>query len=239
MRDCRLCQPASGGKSVTTLKILVVTPLMREMSGKTRLYARSLASHYNLEWSYQLDHYQANGGDDYRSPGNTVTRKYEEARRVFLAGKWDAMLCVEHDNVVPSDALKKLSALDVDIAYGLYILRHGQKVWSAITDLTTWNLTSLSDNPEAARAAWGNVVDVAGIGQGCTLIKRHVLEQFAFRNWKGVSCDWALAMDARAEGMSQKCDTSVIVGHQTLTPSPQTLWPDASEEKLYRQEFPA
>lgn len=220
------------------MRVLVVTPLMRELNGKTRLFSRSLASHYSLDWRWQLDHYQINGGDDYRSPGNTVTKKYQEAQQVFLAGGWDAMLCLEHDNIVPMDALTKLAALDCDVAYGLYVLRHGQKVWSAITDLDTWSLKSLSDDANAARAAWGSVVDVAGIGQGCTLIKRHVLEQFPLRNWKGVSCDWALAMDVRAAGLTQRCDLSVIVGHQTLAPSPQTLWPDVNEEKLYRQEFP-
>jgi hypothetical protein len=221
------------------VKILVVTPLMKELDGRTRLYARSLASHYNLSWKWRLDHLQLNGDDDYRSPSNTVTRKYQFAQQVFLAGEWDAMMCCEHDNIIPRDALEKLVALDCDIAYGLYVLRHGQKVWSAITDLDTWGLKSLSDNPDAARAAWGNVIDVAGIGQGCTLIKREVLESFPLRNWKGVSCDWALAMDVRAAGLTQRCDTSVITGHQTLTPSPQTLWPDINEPTLYSQEFPS
>lgn len=220
--------------------VLVVTPLMKEPDGRSRLFARSLASIYNLRWHTSIDHFMINGGDgDYLRPSDIVTAKYQEAQKVFLAGNWRWMMCVEHDNIVPPDALEKLAALDCDIAYGLYVLRHGQKVWNAITDLDTWSLKSLSDNPEAARAAWGSVVDVAGIGQGCTLIKRHVLEQFPLRNWKGVSCDWALAMDARAAGLRQVCDTSVVCGHQTIVPSRQTLWPDPTCEKLYRQEFPS
>jgi hypothetical protein len=221
------------------MKILVVTPILRHPSGKAQLFTRALASIYNVRWAYQLDHYQAVGGEgDYLRPSDIVTRKYQEAQKVFLAGNWDAMFCCEYDMVIPENALEKLVALNVDIAYGLYVLRHGQKVWNAITDLDTWSLTSLSDNPDAARKAWGGVVDVAGIGQGCTLIKRHVLEQFSLRNWKGVSCDWALAMDARAAGLRQVCDTSVVCGHMTITPSRQTLWPDINEPKLYRQEFP-
>lgn len=212
--------------------------MLRDVSGKARLYGRALQSIYNLEWSGQLDHYTANGGDDYMDGNATVTRKYEEARQVFLAGSWDALLCAEYDMIVPADGLKRLAALDADIAYGLYCFRHGgRREWSAYTELTVKSGTSLSKQPNEARRLWGSAMDVAGIGQGFTLIKRHVLEAMPFRNWPGVCSDWALAIDAGRTGLTQVCDLGAVCGHMTLTPSPQILWPDPNEEKLYRLEF--
>ena len=218
--------------------MLVVTPMMREPNGKARLYGRALQSVFNLEWDGQIDHYMANGGDDYSNGSGTVTRKYQEARDVFLAGSWEWLCCAEYDMIVPSDGLKRLAALDADIAYALYCFRHqSRKEWNAYTELTVTHGKSISKDANAARQAWGNVIPVAGVGQGFTLFQRHVIEAVPFRYWKGVSSDWAMAYDAQRVGLTQVCDTSVVCGHMTLTPSPQVLWPDVNEEKLYRTEF--
>lgn len=212
--------------------------MLKEPDGRARLYGRALQSIYNLRWDGQVDHFMSSGGDDYQDGSATVTRKYEEARRVFLAGSWDAMLCAEYDMIVPEDGLKRLAALDADIAYGLYCFRHGaRREWSAYSELSVTKGVSLSKQPEEARRLWGGAVEVAGIGQGMTLIRRYVLEGMAFRHWKGVSSDWALAVDAQRAGLTQVCDLGCVCGHMTLTPSPQVLWPDPDEEKLYRVEF--
>lgn len=211
---------------------------MRDLNGKARFFPRAFASIYGLKWSYQIDHYQAVGGDDYKNPNKTVTDKYSEARDVFLAGNWDAMFCCESDTIIPVDALEKLAALDVPIAYGLYVLRHGKREWNAALDVKERSWTSYSEMPDMARDVWGKTILTKGIGQGCTLIQRDVMEAIPFRYIKGVSCDWGLALDADAAGFEQVVDFSVICGHMTLTPSPQTYWPDPNEEKLYRVEFP-
>lgn len=217
------------------MKILVVTPLLRDVNGKVRLFARALSSVYNVRWGWQLDHYQASGGDNYRDPAGTVTRKYQEAQAVFLAGTWDAMLCVEHDMIIPPDALERLTAVEADIAYGLYVMRHDQR-WSAALRVWERSWLSYSNQPPKARAAWNQVIDVQGIGQGCTLIKRHVLEAAPFRHLKGTSCDWSLALDAKTHGFTQRADCGLICGHMTIVPSPLVYWPDANEETLYRIE---
>lgn len=218
--------------------VFVVTPMMREPSGKPRLFGRALQSAFSLEWSGQLDHFTANGSDDYSRPNETVTRKYQDARDVFLAGKWDYFLSVEYDMIVPPDGLKRLVALDADIAYGLYVFRHGgRRDWSAYTELTVTSGQSLSKQPAEARRLWGSAVNVAGIGQGFTLIKRYVLEAMPFRNWPGVCSDWAMAIDAARAGLTQVADLGCVCGHMTITPSPQVIWPDVNEEKLHRVEF--
>lgn len=217
--------------------ILIVTPVMRDVDGRARIYTRALSGIYNQRWAGQLDIHQIVGGDDYARPDWTVTRKYQEARAVFLAGKWDAMLCIETDMILPPDALTQLAALDVPVAMGLYVFRHGKKAWNAATWLEDKSWRSLSDNPQTARAVWGDPVEVVGVGQGCTLIRRDVLETIPFRYLKGTSCDWGFSLDCQAAGVRQVCHTGVVCGHIMATPR-QTLWPDVNEAKLYRQEFP-
>lgn len=215
------------------MHVLVVTPMLREPSGKARLYGKALQSIFNLRWSGQLDHFFLNGGDNYLDPSGTVTNKYQQARDVFLAGAWDAMLCAEYDMLLPADALEKLAALDTDIAYGLYVLRHERKAWNAALWITEQQFCSYSEVPMTPTFG---VRKVAGVGLGCTLIKRHVVEALPFRNWRGVSNDWAFACDAQAAGYEQVCDFDVKCGHMSIVPSPHILWPDANEPDYYRTE---
>lgn len=221
------------------MRILAVTPVLKEPSGKARLYGRAFASIYWQKWTKgQVDHFMPSGDDNYADPNGTVTRKYQDARRVLLGGDYDYMACLEYDMILPDDALIRLVDLDADIAYGLYTFRHsGMRKWNAANRMERMGAAWLSDDPEMARKAFGNVVKVQGCGMGVTLIKRQVLENLHFHHWKGVSCDWALANDALAAGYSQVLDTRIVCGHMTLTPSPQILWPDPNEENLVRVEF--
>ena len=224
-----------------TTRIFVATPMMREMDGKARLYGRALSSIFNLRYSGQLDHYFANGDDDYSDGNTTVTRKYAEARDMFLAGDWTHFVAAEYDMVIPPDGLERLLALDTDIAYSLYVFRHGLRegryLWSAATTLEERRIETLSKDTATARAAWGSVIETKGVGLGFTVIKRHVIASLTFRNWKGVSCDWALAVDAQARGYKQLCDTSVSCGHTTIVPNPQILWADPLQPEMARIEY--
>ena len=72
---------------------------------------------------------------------------------------------------------------------------------------------------------------MAGVGQGCTLIKRYVIETQPFRWRVGMITDWLMAVDAQYNGFTQLCDLSVICGHingQTV------LYPDPNTDGLYR-----
>jgi len=236
------------------MRILVYTPMLR-------LYGRALQSILRLEYPGRFDITLCKGGniqpgDDKRTGFDVVTEKYNHARDLVLTGMYDAMLAVEDDMIVPPDALTRLLATGADVAYGLYCWRNmGFHKWSAYTELADVSGTSLDTDPEAAKAAWGQVIDVQGIGMGCTLIHRHVLETFPFRTHKHACCDWGLALDCQAEGFSQKCDLGVVCGHMTThNPSsraggipwvlgvegpPRIIWPDPDEEgvgKLYRVE---
>ena len=65
----------------------------------------------------------------------------------------------------------------------------------------------LSERPEQARAVWGEVVDVVGVGMACTLIRRQSARasRVSAATRRAVECcDWWLAKDAAAAGFSQR-----------------------------------
>lgn len=223
------------------MRILVFCPLSPT---PPMLYGRTVQSIFRLEYGGPLHYLFHKGDNPYTVEGRwgryaNVTRNYNMARDVALRDGYDALLTVEADMVVPADALTKLEATGADVAYGLYIWRHGKREWSAYTDLHDRAGESLSRDPDAARAAWGQVVDVAGVGLGCTLIRRPVLEamRFHFPDDALVCCDWMLALDCQARGFTQRAHLGVVCGHITTEPTPRVYWPDPEQGTLYRTEF--
>lgn len=177
-----------------------------------------------------------------------IAAKYNAARTMCLDGGYDALLTIESDMIVPADALTRLLDCDADVAYGLYCLRRPPYEWSAysvIDGMRAWPLSKVMDR---AKDDWGRVVAVDGIGFGCTLIRRHVLESLAFRahgpthdDGERSHCDWYFALDCLDAGYVSRCDTALVCGH--ITPlnaagaiSPSIIWPDAAADGLYRFE---
>lgn len=169
-----------------------------------------------------------------------ITHKYNQARQMALAGGYDALLLVEDDMVVPANVVPRLLAAHADIAYGLTCWRHGTPGWSARLRLNeSGQVVNLSDYRDEAWRLAGRVVDVAGTGTFCTLIRRHVLERLEFRlnsSMPDLCCDWWMSVDAQRAGLSQRADLSVICGHITPDPSPRIIWPDPEETRLWRME---
>jgi hypothetical protein len=165
-----------------------------------------------------------------------ILRKYQGARRMLLAGDYDALLTVESDMVVPPDAALKLAQAEADVAYGVYCWRHGWPWWSAYPVLKAEIGVSLSLAPDQARAWWGQTIEVRGVGFGCTLIHRRVLEAIDFRLPDGDAfADWSFGLDAHAHGFKQVSDLSVVCGH--ITPEGETLYPDPTQADLCRIEL--
>lgn len=225
------------------MRVLVVTAVWHR-------YAASLASILALETA-QVGPLQAPldllflAHDDPYADGTmmggyrNLTRKLNHAREVFLKGDYALMLLVEDDMIVPPDALVRLHQADADVAYGLCCFRHGKPGWSPRTRLTATAVETLSDRPDAARAAWGQIIDVAGVGTFCTLVRRRVLEQVAFRlePEAAVCCDWWLARDCQRLGLTQRAHLGVVCGHITPSPSPRVIWPDRDQARLWRMEL--
>lgn len=235
------------------MNVLVYVPMLR-------LYGKALQSIMRLEWDGRLD-ITIVKGDDVQTPRDkqarfeAVARKYEHGRQLALAGDYDAMLCIEDDMIVPADTVQRLAAVDADVAYGLYCWRNsGWHKWNAYTELSSDHGTSLSDDRQAAQAAWGQVVTVDGIGQGCTFVHRRVLETITFHTYLKACSDWGLALDCKRLGFRQKCDLGVVCGHMTtdsfgeITPPlapnvqmpPRIIWPDPDFDnvgRMYRVEY--
>lgn len=182
-------------------------------------------------------------GDDYKANETrfeAVTRKYERLRRRMLDGDYTHLLTVEDDMLIPLDALDRLLGAGADVAYGLYCWRYEKMHWwSAYLRLQDDRLEQpsnvpLSALPDKARAMWGETVLVQGIGLGCTLISRPVLEAIPFRIAPGgLGCnDLYFGLDCQANNFTQVCDTAVVCGH--ICEDGRAVWPDPTTDNLIR-----
>lgn len=135
----------------------------------------------NADWEWQIGRHNPFPGVDHRN----VTAQYQEAQRQVLAEGFDALLTVEHDNVLPDcGAIQRLLDTPGDAVYAPYVLRHGVAVLSTWQYCGDRNLgESLTLHPEElAKARQANIWRICGVGHGCTLFHRHVLEQIQFRS---------------------------------------------------------
>ena len=135
------------------------------------------------------------------NPYHDHLHQYQRGREAFLAGRYDAMLVVESDIIIPKDGLKRLAALDADMAYGCYLFREGQivnileryKPWPETAKnpgeslSIRYNWFQMKDNGSIkhlqSSADKKGIIDCSGSGLGCVLIKRHVLEAIPFAEW--------------------------------------------------------
>ena len=148
---------------------------------------------------------------------NTL-HQYRYARQRILDGNYDYLFIVEHDMIIPEDALVKMLATDADVVYGLYLFRQGKPLLNAARAVNSkWPDMSLTNFPEIVKKAreqgW---IEVSGGGFGCTLIRRKVLETFEMRRNEtvGSPCpDMPFAADCLRHGFKQICRFDVICGH--------------------------
>ena len=240
------------------MRILCFTPLHPDYGIKPQ----TLDSIMALEHDDVLERHFSSGDNPFKAPWENVTYQHNKARQMVLAGGYDALLSIEADMIVPQDAIARLIEADADIAYGLYISRHRPYRWLAFKTASLWGVESISldHTGKDARAAWGKIVDVVGMGMGCTLIKASVFDQLRFRlhdgshSWiqeeyaedfrrmgidpykelKRMVCDdYLLAMDAQHYGMSQRTNTNLICGH---IGDAGVYWPDVNADVFYRVE---
>lgn len=158
------------------------------------------------------------------APGENIIAAYQRIQAVFRAEPaYTHLFIVENDLIIPPDALERLLAVEADISYGTYCFRRGSPVVNVMHKDTTDPLTGY---PELWAKAWGRVTDCAGLGFGCTLIRRHVLQRFDLRSdYGGGDADTCLAQDAKKAGLTQRADLGLLCGH--ITPNDTVLWPAA------------
>lgn len=158
---------------------------------------------------------------------NTAS-KHIFARELFLRGNYEAMLTIDSDIIIPSNALERLNNVEADIVFGLYVnrpssrhcwmLRFGDELGSKIY------------TPEFMHSVWNKIVPSDGLGNGCTLIRRKVLEAIEVKYAELSANDCYFAKDAKAAGFRLMTDCSVICGH--IINNNEIAWPDP--DKTYR-----
>lgn len=211
--------------------ILVFTPVYR-------LEPETVQSIFSLEWDGPLtlllqrdNPIDLEKSEDVRQDGvANHLHQYQRGRELFLRGPYEAMLVIESDIIPPRDTLKRLAALEVDVAYGVYLFRASP----VVNVFERYKIPDARNIGESltVRGLWEEakqmgVVECSGAGFGCILIRRHVLEEVPFRVEKdgvrGAHCDSYWTRDVYQRGYSMKADTQVICGHKT--PEGEILWP--------------
>jgi hypothetical protein len=155
-------------------------------------------------------------------------------REMALRGDYAAMLVVEHDMRIPEDALQRLWNTEASVAYGVYLFRHGAPVLNTCERYPSPSRNmgeSLSLRPRALeRARREGVAEVSGLGLGCTLIRRDVIEAVSFRDGYRPGCvDMAFAEDCLWLGFRQVAEMRVACGHWNGT---EWLMPFEDERKV-------
>jgi hypothetical protein len=222
------------------MKILIYVPLA---PNRPRIYARTITSLFTLNYKPYVDIVFGKQDEIITSDHNhdnkyaNIRDKHNHARDIVLNNDYDAVLFVENDMIIPEDALDRLLEVNADVAYGLYISRHGWRRWLAFKSISDIAGVSFSNDPQYAKQQWGNVVTTEGVGMGCTLIKRNVLERISFRTHPEnlVADDWMFAIDCKDNGFIQKHHLGVVCGH--ITPTGEILWPTNTNDTLHMVDF--
>jgi glycosyltransferase involved in cell wall biosynthesis len=126
-------------------------------------------------------------GDEYARGRNTCIQgvKDDEARR---GAKYDYILWLDDDIVVPADFLSRLLAHDLPIVSGIYVMRREPHLPVAYVRAV---------EPDRADRFWSlsgwpsGLVEVDAVGQGCVLIKREVYDKVPepYYAWQPVKRD--------------------------------------------------
>ena len=191
--------------------VLIVTPTYSDLLRPETVAAiKALQFEGRVQWEV-ID------CNPYPAPDmRNVLAAYRHAHALFMAGDYDAMLTVEQDMIPPPHALQALWDAGKPVAYGVYLLRHGVKVLNAYEYSGNRNMgESLSIARGARVAPDTGLIRVSGVGFGCTLIRRAVLEQIAFHGGKdgNQSPDVPFASDCLHAGIGQWASFDVLCGH--------------------------
>jgi hypothetical protein len=144
-----------------------------------------------------------------------VLTQYNTAREMCLSGPYDAMITIEHDMVIPPHAVRALCDTPAPVVYASYPLRPDGV-------LNTWQYVdtrglgmSLQRYPaELYRYRQAGVGRVSGVGFGCTLIRRQVLEEISFRtDYFEHAPDMPFAHDCVRKEILQLARFDVECGH--------------------------
>lgn len=223
------------------MRVLLYVPLrpfdrLRAAPTQPRIEPETWASLQALQWPGTLDIVLGRNDTVTGHRYEDLANKHNQARTLALYGGYDALMFVEADMVIPADALERLAAVDADVVYGLYCSRHTpQFVWLCCDRLSATSVNWLVTSAETAGRIWGRTVESAGVGLGCTLIRRQALDSVGFRTHPKhtVADDWLFSLDCQRHGLRQAHDLGVVCGH--IVDDKMMVWP--SRERLIEMEM--
>ena len=215
------------------MRVLLYCPLNPK---PPRVYARTLQSIFTQEWDFPLDimfgkQDHVNGQSGY----DNLIEKHNRARKMVLDGGYDALFLVEADMIIPANALLRLAAIDTDVAYGLYVSRHGNYQWLAFDQIGKNSGKSIDRHPLRCAQDWGKVIETKGVGMGCTLIHRNVLQALEFERRGSCADDWYFALDCVEKGFRQHHDLGVVCGH---IDNKMIIWPSLEADEVMFETEP-
>ena len=201
-------------------KIVIFTPTWLDERGEPVIRQECRASVeaqvFDGELTWEIGTHNPFPGRQMRN----VVAQYERGRASFLASDADAWLTFEHDMALPdAEAVQRLWdtmwTAGAGVVFGVYMLRHGSWVlnaWEYIGDHALGE--SLTLYPEKLkRAKVQGVARVCGVGWGCTLIRRDVVERFPIRGGDDGAGDIPFAYDCLYAGVKMVADFSVCCDH--------------------------
>lgn len=195
-----------------------------------RLEPETIAAIHGLQFEGVLDIMFTHDNPHGEYSAQNIIHNYHKAERITKAEGYDYLFTVENDIIPPPDALCKLLALDADIAYGVYCFRRGKPLINIVRHDDTMESYGLPGHIRQWGKVFGSVVPCSGLGLGCTLIKRRVLDIVPLHSASGGDADTQLALDARKAVLTQIADTSVLCGHKR--PDGVIIWPTQDGYRL-------
>lgn len=144
-------------------------------------------------------------GVEYELRGHSlVYDAREQAAKYFLESDCDYMLFLDSDMVPPADMLIKLIEHDKDIVSALAFRR-----------VPNYEPCIFKDDMEFYLDYPKGLIEVAGVGMACTLIKREVFEKVPQPWFMPTALGEDLSFCKRATDAGYKifCDTNLICGH--------------------------
>ena len=211
--------------------VLIFTPMYR-------LEVETVTALMGLDWDGALS-LLIQRDNPTGDPKADHLHQYQRGREAFLRGRYEAMLGVESDIIPPADALKRLAALNADVAYGVYQFRNTELI--NIFELYPVPFPpqhtgdSLSCRPYLLqRALRLGKFPCSGGGLGICLIRRSVLERIEFRNDQNEQfCDSAFTEDVLHGAFRQAAEMRVVCGHKDVDGEVQ--WPAGLEHEKHEK----
>ena len=206
-----------------------------QVNGKDQVRPETLASIKDLQGSidFELGRY-----NPFKESYYNILNQYQVARQKAIHGGYKYLLTIEHDMLIPADALPKMIDCKAPVVYGLYVLRHGARVLNAWRKVeSNYVGMSLSLFPDELAEARAKVVaEVSGVGFGCMLVDCQVFDDIEFKASSGAISsaipDIPFATQCLRKGYKQVCHFGIECGH--IEPSGNILWPSENEVNMLK-----